>query len=329
MPTVRLPFVVLLLALMPGIGSADDGADLFEKKIRPLLAEHCHSCHSIVAKKTKGGLSLDTPDGIRLGGKSGPAVKPNDDASLLLLAVQHAPDVSAMPPDAKLPDTAVADLRSWIKKGAPFPTAAPLKAKIDDASRKFWSFQPVVERPAPKVSDPKWPITKTDSFILKKLDELKFAPAPAADRRVLIRRVHFDLVGLPPTFEQVEAFVAYARPDAYERLVDGLLASPRFGEKWARHWLDVARYAEDNSTSETTCKPPRFPYRYRDWVIGAFNADVPYDRFVKLQLAADLVPDTAPADYAALGFLGLSPVYHKEPKVSQDVIAAFVADEWD
>ncbi|OWK42965.1 DUF1549 and DUF1553 domain-containing protein [Fimbriiglobus ruber] len=164
---------------------------------------------------------------------------------------------------------------------------------------------------------------------MKKLDEQKLAPAPLADRRTLARRVYFDLIGLPPTFEQVEAFAADTSPDAYERLVDELLASPRFGEKWARHWLDVVRYAEDNPTGESTCKPPRFPYRYRDWVIGAFNADVPFDHFVRLQLAADLTPDTPPGDYAALGFLGLSPVYHKEPKLSRDVITAFVADEWD
>ncbi|MBY0461041.1 MAG: DUF1549 domain-containing protein, partial [Gemmataceae bacterium] len=145
----------------------------------------------------------------------------------------------------------------------------------------------------------------------------------------LARRVYLDLIGLPPTSEQVEDFVADNRPDAYEKLVDELLASPRFGEKWARHWLDVARYAEDNSTAESTCKPPRFPYRYRDWVIGAFNADVPFDRFVKLQLAADLAQGTKPEDFAALGFLGLAPVYHKEPKLSQAVIAEIVADEWD
>jgi len=317
---------LLLIASLQTVARGDDGADYFEKKIRPILAEHCYSCHSAAAKKTKGGLKLDTPDGIRQGGKTGPAVKANDEASLLLRAVTHAPDIAAMPPEGKLPEGAVADLRRWIKMGAPLPAAAAAKA---EAAEKFWSFGPVAVHTAPKVSDPKWPITKADSFVLKKLDERKSAPAPVADRRTLIRRVHFDLVGLPPTMDQVVAFVADARPDAYERLVEGLLASPRFGEKWARHWLDVARYAEDNSTGESTCKPPRFPHRYRDWVIGALNADVPYDRFVKLQLAADLAPDTAPADYAALGFLGLSPVYHKEPKLSKEVIASFVADEWD
>ena len=319
----------LLLITLPIPGRADDGVDFFEKNVRPVLVEHCYSCHSASAKQTKGGLRLDTPDGFRQGGDSGPAVKANDESSLLLRAVAHAPDAPAMPPKGMLPSAAIADLRRWVKMGAPLPAAIPIKPKVDREARKFWSFQPVAERPAPKVSDPKWPVNKADFFVLKKLDEQKFAPAPAADRRTLIRRVHFDLVGLAPTPEQVEAFIGDVRPDAYERLVDGLIESPRFGEKWGRHWLDVARYAEDNSTNESTCKPPRFPYRYRDWVIGAFNADVPFDRFVRLQLAADSIPGTEPPDHAALGFLGLSPVYHKEPKLSKDVIAAIVADEWD
>ncbi len=322
---------LLLATLLPTDGRADEGVDFFEKKVRPILAEHCYSCHSAIAKKEKGGLQLDTPEAIRKGGESGPVVKAKDEESLLLRAVAHSPGFPAMPPKekGKLSDAAVADLRQWVKMGAPVPAATVVKPAIGDAARKFWSFQPVAEHPAPKVSDPKWPVKKADFFVLKKLDEQKLMHAPLADKRTLIRRVYFDLVGLPPTFEQVEAFAADTRPDAYERLVEELLASPGFGEKWARHWLDVARYAEDNSTSESTCKPPRFPYRYRDWVIRAFNADVPYDRFVKLQISADLIPGTTPEDYTALGFLGLSPVYHKEPKVSKDVIAAFVADEWD
>ncbi len=326
--TIRAALTFILLALLPAAVAADDGADYFEKKIRPIFVEHCYSCHSATAKATKGGFRLDTRDGLRQGGESGAVVKANDESSLLLLTVSHAENVPAMPPDGKLPDAAVAELRRWVKMGAPLP-AATVKAVVGEIGRKFWAFQSVAERPTPKVSNPEWPVTQADFFVLKKLDEQKFAPAPAADRRTLIRRVYFDIIGLPPTLEQVEAFVADARPDAYGRLVEGLLASPRFGEKWARHWLDVARYAEDNSTNETTCKPPRFPYRYRDWVIGAFNADVPFDRFVRLQLAADLISGTEPTDYAALGFLGLSPVYHKEPKLSKDVIAAFVADEWD
>jgi cytochrome c553 len=319
-----LAVAVLCVTVAPATARAADGAEFFETKVRPVLAEHCYACHS--ATKTKGGLRLDTPDGIRTGGDSGPAVRANDVDSRLLRAVAHAPGVAAMPPKGKLPDAAVADLRKWVMAGAPLPAATARRA---DADKQFWSFRPVAEQTAPAVSDPKWPARKADFFVLKALDGQKITPAPPADRRTLARRVYFDLIGLPPTPEQVESFAADPRPDAYERLVDELLASPRFGEKWARHWLDVARYAEDNSTGESTCKPPRFPYRYRDWVIGAMNADVPFDRFIRLQLAADLLPDTPPADYAALGFLGLSPVYHKEPRLSKEVIANIVADEWD
>jgi len=323
MPAQHVRSFVVAALLLPAVARADDGVDFFEKKVRPILVEHCHACHA--GKKEKGGLRLDSPNAIRKGGDSGPAVKAKDADSLLLQMVAHAEGVPAMPPKGKLLPAAVAALRSWVMMGAPLPTAVT----VAPAAATLWSFKPLAEHPAPTVSDPKWGRTKADAFVLRALDERKLAPAPPADRRTLIRRAYFDITGLPPTYEQVEAFAADTRPDAYERLVTELLASPRFGEKWGRHWLDVARYAEDNSTGEATCKPPRFPYRYRDWVIGAFNADVPFDRFVRLQLAADLLPDTKPADYAALGFLGLSPVYHKEPKLSKDVIAGIVADEWD
>ena len=316
---------LILVALLPVAVRGDDGIDFFEKKVRPVLVEHCHSCHA--GKKEKGGLRLDTPDAIRKGGDSGPAVKAKDESSLLLQMVAHAPDVPAMPPEKTLPAAAVADLRKWVMMGAPLPATAPVAARPDP--RVHWAFKPLAEVAAPKASDPTWPLTKADAFVLKKLDDLKRTPAPPADRRTLLRRAYLDLIGLPPTFEQVEAFAADKRPDAYEKVVDELLASPRFGEKWARHWLDVARYAEDHSTGESTCKPPRFPHRYRDWVIAAFNADVPFDRFVKLQLAADLTPNTKSEDLAALGFLGLSPVYHKEPRLSKDVIGGILADEWD
>ena len=325
--TIAPPLAALLLATCSGVARADDGVAFFEKKVRPLLADHCYACHSTAGKKSKGGLKLDTPEAIRAGGDSGPVVTAKDEKSLLLLVTAHAADVPAMPPEKKLPAAAVADLKAWVAMGAPLPAGTP--AKPADDPRKHWAFQPVAEKPAPKVSDPKWPLTKADAFVLRTLDEQKHKPAVAADRRTLIRRVYFDLIGLPPTVERVEAFAKDDRPDAYEMLVDELLASPRFGEKWARHWFDVARYAEDNSTGEATCKPPRHPHRYRDWAIAAFNADVPFDRFVRLQLAADLLPDADPDDLPALGFLGLSPVYHKEPKLSKDVIAAFVADEWD
>ena len=325
-----LTFAVLL----SGTASADGGGgEFFEAKIRPALAEHCYGCHSAAAKKAKGGLRLDSADGLRKGGDSGPAVAAVDAPHLILRAVEYADEAAAMPPKGKLPDAVIRDFRKWAALGSPLPADAAVRAgpAAGDAAKgkESWSFRPATEQPTPPTSRPQWATRKLDHFVLRKLDEQKLAPAPAADRRTLIRRVYFDVVGLPPTPAQVEAFAADPRPDAYEKLVDELLASPRFGEKWGRHWLDVARYAEDHSTSESTCKPPRFPERYRDWVVGAFNADVPYDEFVRRQLAADRVAGLPPADLAALGFLGLSPVYHKEPKLSQEVVAAIVADEWD
>ena len=284
---MRLFAALFLVTLIPAGARADAGVDFFEKKVRPVLAERCYSCHSAAAKKEKGGLRLDTPEALRKGGESGPVFNAKDKDSLLLRVVEHGRDVPAMPPNGKLTDAAIADLRKWIEMGAPLPaaTSAARATGRTPAARQFWSFVPVVDKPAPKVLDSNWPLRKSDHFILMKLEELKLSPAPPAERRTLIRHAYFDIVGLPPSYEQVEAFDADTRPDAYEKLVDELLASPRFGEKWSRHWLDVARYAEDHSTSESTCKPPRFPHRYRDWVIAAFNADVPYDRFVRLQLA--------------------------------------------
>ena len=327
------PLLTLVVLVVAGPAGAGDGADLFEAKVRPVLVEHCLGCHSAAAGKSKGGLRLDTPDALRKGGDSGPLFVPgNPDGSLLLQAVGYAPDAPAMPPTGRLPAKAVADLRAWVRAGGVLPegaAAASTAARPAADGKDHWAFRPAREQPAPAVPDPRWPARKLDHFVAARLAAAGMNPAPPADRRTLARRVALDLTGLPPTYEQVEAFAADPRPDSYARLVDGLLASPRFGEAWARHWLDVARYAEDQSTGESTCQPPRFPFRYRDWVIAALNADLPYDQFVRLQLAADRMPGAAPADLAALGFLGLSPVYHKEPKLSKEVIAGIVADEWD
>jgi cytochrome c553 len=332
MTPARLVLVGIVFAL-PAEARAADGVEFFEKKVRPVLVEHCYACHSAEAKKTKGGLRLDTTEAILKGGDSGPLVKAGEEDSLLLKAVGYREDGVAMPPKGKLPDAVIADLRTWVKGGAQLPTAKATTGAtaVRDVAkaRDFWSFRPLKEHPAPPSADRDWPRRKIDFFVHAKLAELKLTPAAAADRRTLIRRAYFDLIGLPPAFEQVEAFAADTSPGAFEKLVDDLLASPRFGEKWGRHWLDVARYAEDNSTGESTCKPARFPYRYRDWVIAAFNADLPFDDFVRRQLAADLLPSLPPSEVAALGFLGLSPAYHKEPKLSKDVIAGIVADEWD
>lgn len=311
----------------------DNGLEFFEKKIRPVLVERCYKCHSSEAAKPKGGLRLDLKAALLTGGDSGPAVVPGKpDESLLQKAISWSGVVSEMPPDSKLPDQILADFRQWITQGAVFPgddsPAAPRPRAVDiEQGRQFWAFQPVHRLPVPQVADP-WPRTKIDSFVIEQLNRQQMRPAPEADRHALIRRLAFDLTGLPPTFAEIRSFLGDESPDAYERLVDTYLASPHYGERWGRHWLDVARYAEDQPTSEATCKPPRFPFRYRDWVIQALNDDLPYDEFVRRQLAADQM-NVPRSELAALGFLGLSPVYHKEPKLAADVIAVIVADEWD
>ncbi len=326
----------LALAWLQIVPADEGGPDFFESKIRPVLVERCNRCHSAGPKAPKGGLRLDSPAEIRKGGDSGPVVVPGrTDQSPLIEAIEHGGGVAEMPPDAKLPDRAIADFRRWVEIGAPLPEETGAKPSgvaksIDlEQGRRFWSLLPASERTPPSVSDPAWPRTRADRFLLRGLDDRGIKPAPEADRRALIRRVSFDLAGLPPTFEESEAFAADDAPDAYERLVDRLLASPRHGERWARHWLDVARYAEDNPTGEATNKPPRNPHAYRDWVVRALNDDLPYDEFVRRQLAADLIPGLPASEVAATGFLGLSPVYHKEPKLSAEVIGTIVADEWD
>ena len=314
------------------------GLEFFEARIRPLFVERCYECHSADAERIEGGLRLDTTWALRQGGDSGPIVAPGKpDESLLIACVSYADDGVNMPPSGKLAARQIADLRKWVELGAPLPAAndagpqaaAKKSLAIDEQARNHWAFRPLQTHPSPTIADRSWPQQKLDWFVRRQLEEQGLRPAPAADRRTLIRRVTFDLLGLPPTFADVEKFAADASPDAYERLVDRLLASPHYGERWGRHWLDVARYGEDNPTNESTCKAPRHPYRYRDWVVKALNDDLPYDEFVRRQLAADLQPGLPPEELAATGFLGLSPVYHKEPKLSGDVIAMILADEWD
>jgi len=308
------------------------GVEYFERKVRPVLAERCYSCHSGKSGKAFGGLKLDTATALRKGGDSGSLFsigKPGP--SLLLKAVHY--DGLRMPPTGKLPAPEITALEQWVAMGAPLPEpekGVQVQSGIDiPAGKKHWAFQPVSVLPAPRVSRPTWPKRKIDAFVLQKLDAGGLHPSPEADRRTWLRRVSIDLSGLPPTYEELQAFLGDHSSDAYEKVVERLLASPQCGERWGRHWLDVARYAEDNPTSEATNQPPGFPWRYRDWVIGAFNADLPYDQFVRRQLAADLLPDAPPAERAALGFMGLAPVYHKEGMLAKDVIEQIAADEWD
>jgi hypothetical protein len=327
-------FAVLLVLIgcttAPAAESPAD-RDFFERKVRPLLAERCYSCHSTAAKKQRGGLLLDNRSAILKGGEDGPVVVPGEpDKSRLIQLLHGEPGGLHMPPKGKLSDKEIAILEEWVRRAVPFPTAAegePVKtAPSLTEGRKWWSFQPPRKMLPPVVRNRSWPRQRLDSFILAELEKRDLAPASVADRRTLIRRATFDLIGLPPTPEEIEVFVNDPAADAYERLVERLLASSHYGERWGRFWLDLARYA-DVTEPWADVKAP--PHVYRDWVVRAFNNDLPYDRFVRLQLAADLVADAAPTDRAALGFLGLSPTYWKELKLDKDVIRTVVAEEWE
>ena len=270
-----------------------DQVEFFEKKIRPVLEESCYACHSAKRKPPKGGLRLDTREGLRKGGVSGPCIVPGDpENSLLIKAISYRDPDLKMPPNGNLADYEVADFTEWVKMGAPDPrpdSTAAVKKGIDFAeARKFWAFQPVKDLPPPAVKQESWPVSAIDRFILARLEAKQLAPAPPADKRTLIRRVTFDLIGLPPTPGEVEDFLADRSPEAYAKVVDRLLASPHYGERWARHWLDLVRYAETNGHEFDNDKIDA--WRYRDYVIRAFNQDLPYNQFVKEQIAGDLLP---------------------------------------
>ncbi|MEO5740485.1 MAG: PSD1 and planctomycete cytochrome C domain-containing protein [Vicinamibacterales bacterium] len=314
--------------------------EFFEAKIRPVLAQKCYGCHNSKMAAPKGGLVLDSKEGIMKGGASGPALVPGKPAeSRLLKALSYTDPLAQMPPSGKLPDTVLADFEQWVARGAADPranlpalaSATPqYKGMSLEDGRKWWAFQPVAAVPAPKPAAANgWPKTKIDNFVLAKLQEKKLAPSAQADRRTLVTRAYVDLLGYKPTFEEVQAFLNDRSPNAYETLIDRLLASPHYGERWARRWMDVARYAEDNPTSEATNPPYPFAWRYRDWIIEALNADTPYDRFIKLQIAADLMPNTTREDMRALGYVGAAPMYHHDLRLSGDVIGGFLTDDWD
>lgn len=281
---------LLLLALPPTVRAADpplkpEAVEFFEKKIRPVLVTHCYSCHSAEAKKIKGGLRLDTRDGVRKGGTSGPSVVPGDPAkSPLIQAVRHADADLKMPPEKKLDAQVIADLEAWVKMGAPDPRDGTLAKK---PPTDLWSLKPVV-RPAAK---------SIDELIRAKLAEKGLTPSPPADKRTLLRRATFDLTGLPPSPEQIDAFLKDTSPTAFEKVVDRLLASPAYGERWGRHWLDLVRYAD--TAGDNSDYPIPQMHLYRNWVIDAFNRDLPYDEFVRQQLAGDLLPAKDEADRRA------------------------------
>lgn len=270
---------------------SDEDLAFFEKRIRPLLAQKCYECHSAESKELQGELLVDSRATIRRGGTMGPAVVPGDvEKSLLIQAVRFENADLQMPPDKKLSDEEIADLTRWVKIGAPDPRSTATKhlgKQIDVAvARQFWSLKPITSPAVPPVKDAAWPRGDIDRFILAKLEEQGLHPATDADRRTLIRRATFDLTGLPPTPEEITAFLADKSDDAFAKVVTRLLDSPRYGERWGRHWLDVVRYAD--TAGDNSDYPIPQMHRYRDWVIDAFNRDLPYDEFVRDQLAGDL-----------------------------------------
>ena len=330
--------LAILVASPVGAQSVDNA--FFEKEIRPVLVNKCFGCHSSKLKTPMGSLRLDTKSGMRAGGDGGAVLVPGSpDSSRLIEALEYKDSELRMPPSGKLPAREIEAFRQWIAGGAPDPrvdtaaSSAPAPAKphgMDlETGRKWWSFQPLRESPAPLVKDAAWARKKIDFFVLAKLEAKGLKPSPPADAATLIERAYLDLTGLRPSYEEVAAFQKNPSPDAYEKLVDRLLDSPQYGPRWGRYWLDVARYAEDNPTSEATNPPYPFAWRYRDWVIEAVSHDVPYDRFVKLQLAADQMPDISRDDLRALGYLGTGPVYHKDARLSKDVIETLFTDDWD
>lgn len=286
--------------------------EYFESKVRPLLAEHCYSCHSDGAKKVKGGLKLDTRAALLAGGASGAVVVPGKpDESELVLAVRYGGAVQ-MPPAGKLAPEVVAVFEEWVRRGAHFPAggASVESAKPAEARPPPWSFSALVRPAPPEVADELWCRNEIDAFVLARLEANGFEPAPEADRRTLLRRLSFDLTGLPPTAEELESFERDLAPDAWSKQVERLLASPHYGERWGRYWLDLARYSDSNGLDENLAMSNA--YRYRDWVVRALNQDLPYDQFLSWQLAGDLLPEPADAQQladqlTATGFLVLGP----------------------
>ena len=301
------------------------GLEFFEKHVRPVLIESCYSCHSAGAEKVKGGLLLDTRDGLLKGGDSGPALLPGDpEKSLLIKAIRYASDDLQMPPKGKrLPAPEVEDLVAWVKMGAPDPrTGAALAVPSPSASRQHWAFQRVEEPAVPAVKNKKLVQTPVDNFLLTKLEAKGLAFNPRADKRTLLRRATFDLTGLPPTVEELAAFEKDSAPDAFAKIVERLLASPRYGERWGRYWLDIARYADTKGYVFEEERRYPYSYTYRDWVIRALNEDLPYDQFLTQQIAADLLPlgDDKRA-LAALGFLTLGRRFlNAQPDIIDDRI---------
>ncbi len=315
------------LAEEPTTEPSPADAEFFEGQIRPLLIARCYKCHGDMLEP-KGGLSLTSRDAILAGGESGPAAVPGKPHESLLIGAIHYDGLEMPPEGDRLKPLQVAALERWVERGLPWPkndltTLARIRlaaeqSQIDAARQSHWAFQPVANPPLPDVRNTDWPQTTVDRFVLAQLEAQGLTPSPPGDKRMLLRRLSFDLTGLPPTPEEVAAFAADTSPDAVDRAIDRLLASPHHGERWARHWLDVARYAD--TKGYVLFKDSNIPwaYTYRDYVIRAFNEDLPYDRFIVEQLAADKLPlgDDRRA-LTALGYLTLGSGFMNN---QQDVI---------
>jgi mono/diheme cytochrome c family protein len=293
--TLRVGLILVLAAPVAAAGDAPSGATADDA--RAILARRCGGCHGPADRK--GGLRLDRREEALAGGDSGPALAPGrpDESLLLEKVVEPDPDLRMPPEGPALTAAEIDRVRAWIAAGAPWGEAEPAG---ETAAAVHWAFRAPVRPEPPPVRRAEWPRGPIDRFVLARLEREGVAPAPEADRVTLIRRLSLDLLGLPPGADAVSAFVRDRRPDAYERLVDRLLASPHFGERWGRHWLDLARYADSDGYEKDSARP--FAYRYRDWVIDAINADVPFDRFSVAQLAGDLLPGATLAQRAATGF---------------------------
>jgi hypothetical protein len=311
--------------------------DHFESKVRPLLAQHCYECHSDASARPKGRLRVDSRAALLEGGSSGPALVPGDvEGSLLVEAVRYGSDVQ-MPPKGKLSDAEVAIFEEWVRRGAAFPESAAADSGagpeegapagiVAAKASELWSLAPLGGEQPPAVADDSWCVNEVDLFVRERHEALGLEPAPRAERRTLLRRLSLDLTGLPPTLEELEQFERDAKPDAWARQIDRLLASPHYGERWGRYWLDLARYSDSNGLDENLAMS--HAWRYRDWVVRALNQDLPYDQFATWQIAGDLLP--APADeqelrdrIAATGFLVLGPKMLAEQdkeKLSFDIV---------
>lgn len=265
--------------------------EFFEARIRPVLAQSCYECHSAESKIVRGGLQLDSRQAGLTGGDSGPAIVPGrPEESLLIEALKH--ESVEMPPDSKLSDQVIADFEEWIRQGAADPRDEVKTGKLQpvdwEAAQEHWAFQSIGDPQPPAIEDSSWARTPLDRFVLRGLQQAGLQPAEMADKRTLLRRATFDLTGLPPTREEVDAFLADSAPDSFARVVERLLDSPRYGERWGRHWLDLVRYATSNGADENHPLPNA--WRYRDWVVRMINQDLPMDQFIVRQLAGDLLP---------------------------------------